>query len=117
MPHLGEVTGAWLAGRFDNDKMVSTFAIRSLSDSFDAAKLNKLLEIYHENILSYYKTVLFQETVNSLSDERSVPPDDAKAKFALVISSAVLAIAHLISTQNLSDALCSILMTYRHLEQ
>lgn len=97
-PLLKKVAGAWLAGQFDPDKSVAASANQSLIGTFGTDKIARFLQAYQEFMLEYYKNIIVNETVGSLSDERTVSADDAAAKFALVIGTAIFSIAQMLRT-------------------
>ncbi|KAL9010307.1 MAG: hypothetical protein Q9173_004747 [Seirophora scorigena] len=87
---MPDIAGPWLAGMFDGDKMVTNAATESLKQVFQTEeKLNNVWKLYLGSILGYCSDAVFKETTNTLSDERIVSPDDAFAKHARVIASAV----------------------------
>lgn len=87
---MPDIAGPWLAGMFDGDKMVTNAATESVKQVFQTEeKLNNVWKLYLGSILGYCSDAVFKETTNTLSDERIISPDDAFAKHARVITSAV----------------------------
>lgn len=89
--HLSKVVGAWLAGLYDNDRPV----LRSAQESFirvfpTEEKRNSVWKIYQTSILEFVDDVTLQQTPLTLSDERTVKLDDAEAKYARVVATAIL---------------------------
>lgn len=57
-----------------------------------------LWKIYQSSILDFVDDVLLQQTAQTLSDERTVKPDDAEAKYARVVGTALLLFNRIIGT-------------------
>lgn len=94
---MPKVVGVWLAGLYDNDRATSRAARDALKAVFTTEeKVGNVWRHYHSTILLYCTDVILNESVNSLSDERQVSPDDAESKFARVIATCVLTVGHLI---------------------
>ncbi|KAE8336618.1 hypothetical protein BDV24DRAFT_109510 [Aspergillus arachidicola] len=88
---LPKVIGAWLAGLYDNDRMVHRSAFESFTRVFSTEeKRNSVWKIYQSSILDFVDDVILQQTPQTLSDERTVKSDDAEAKYARVVGTAVL---------------------------
>lgn len=97
---MPDVAGPWLAGTFDGDKTVSKAARESLKQVFSSdEKLKNVWKVYLPSILQYCSEVILKETANTLSDERTVSPDDAFAKHARVVASAIQVVRHALGTQ------------------
>lgn len=95
---MPQVVGSWLSGANDPDKVVASNAQSSLRRVFPTPeKLASIGKIYQRSLLEYSKHAILEETVQSLSDERTVSPDDAEAKYARVVASNLLVIANLIT--------------------
>ncbi|KAJ5682594.1 hypothetical protein N7462_005759 [Penicillium macrosclerotiorum] len=89
-PHLPKVVGAWLAGLYDNDRPVHRSALESFTMIFTTdAKRNNVWKIYQSSILDFVDDVLLHQSPLTLSDERTVKRDDAEAKYARVVGSAL----------------------------
>ena len=87
----------WLAGQYDNDKSVS----RAANESFDSVfrseeKKSSVWHLYQVSILEFARDVVVKETISTLSDERTVSPDDASAKYARVVGASIMALSDLI---------------------
>lgn len=94
---MPRVIGVWLAGLYDNDRATSKAANDALKLVFSSEeKIAKVWKAYQADIVKYCTNVVLHETVDTLSDERQVSPDDAQNKFARVIATSVLALGHLI---------------------
>ncbi|EEA25585.1 hypothetical protein TMatcc_006184 [Talaromyces marneffei ATCC 18224] len=97
--HLAKVVGAWLAGLYDNDRLVSRLVVESISQVFPTdEKRNGLWKIFQTSILEFVDDVILHQTVLTLSDERIVKPDDAEAKYARVSATAILLLNRILST-------------------
>ncbi|KAK1146565.1 hypothetical protein N8T08_002995 [Aspergillus melleus] len=78
---LPKVVGAWLAGLYDNDKPVHRSALESFTRVFSTDEKRKgVWKVYQTSILDFVDDVILQQTPQTLSDERTVKPDDAEAK-------------------------------------
>ncbi|GAB1201767.1 hypothetical protein APSETT445_000359 [Aspergillus pseudonomiae] len=83
---LPKVIGAWLAGLYDNDRMVHRSAFESFTRVFSTEeKRNGVWKIYQNSILDFVDDVILQQTPQTLSDERTVKSDDAEAKSVYVL--------------------------------
>ena len=88
---MPKIIGAWLAGLYDNDKLVSRSSLESLTRVFSSEeKRNNLWRIYQRSILDFVQDVILCQTPLTLSDEKTVKPDDAEAKYARVAGTALL---------------------------
>ncbi|KAI9877231.1 MAG: hypothetical protein M1830_004467 [Pleopsidium flavum] len=84
--HMPNLVGAWLAGLHDNDRPVAKAAQDSFRHVFPTQhKMRAVWKVYQSPILEYSRDAILKETVQSLSDERTVSPDDAEAKYARVV--------------------------------
>lgn len=98
--HMAKIVGPWLCGLFDSDRGSARATLESLLKVFKSEeKLKTIWKAYHAAILEFCKTSVASESVYSLSDERWVVPDDAEAKFARIMATCCLAVAHLITNQ------------------
>lgn len=96
---MTKVVGPWLASLYDSDRMVIRAARDSLVAVFKSEdKLKSIWKLYSSIILKYCRNIVENERVYTLSDERSTSADDAEAKFARVMMTAVMEVAYLIST-------------------
>ena len=88
---LPKVIGAWLAGLYDSDRPVHRSALESFTRVFSTEeKRLGVWKVYQTAILDFVDDVIFQQTPQTLSDERTVKPDDAEAKHARVVGTAIL---------------------------
>lgn len=89
--YLPKVIGAWLAGLYDNDRPVHRTAVDSFTRVFSSdEKRLGVWNIYQSSILDFVDDVILQQTPQTLSDERTVKPDDAVAKHARVVGTALM---------------------------
>ena len=99
---MSKLVGPWLCGLFDSDRASARAVKESLLKVFKSEeKLGAIWKTLEAEILAFCRATVVSETVHTLSDERWVGPDDAEAKFARVMATCCLAVAHLISTQDL----------------
>lgn len=95
---LPRIIGAWLAGLYDNDQPVSRSALESLTRVFSSEeKRSNLWRIYQSSILDFVQDVILCQTPLTLSDERTVKPDDAEAKYGRVAGTALLLLNRILS--------------------
>lgn len=88
---------SWLAGLYDNDKSVSRAANESFYKIFNSEeKRRHVWRLYQSSILEYAQDVINKETANTLSDERTVSPDDAYAKYSRVVGAAIMMVNNLL---------------------
>lgn len=92
--YMPKLVGPWLSGQYDNDRGVARAATDALHSVFNSReKMKSVWRVYQGALLEYSVNVLTGETVSSLSDERSVSPDDAEAKFTRVMASTIFMLA------------------------
>ncbi|KAL8950264.1 MAG: hypothetical protein Q9222_003689 [Ikaeria aurantiellina] len=95
--YMRDVIGAWLSGSFDADKSVARAAQESIKDVFRTDdKIHGVWRVYVGPIIQYCSDAVFKETVLTLSDERTVNPEDASAKYARVIASSAAVIQYVL---------------------
>ena len=88
--YVPRVIGAWLAGIYDNDKLVLKAAQESIARSFPTEEKRKnIWRVYQSAILEFVKDAILRQTPLTLSDERTVRPDDAEAKYTRVVATAI----------------------------
>lgn len=88
--HIPKVVGAWLAGLYDNDKLVQRTAQESIDAAFATEeKKQGIWKVYQPQILDFVTDALLHQTPLTLSDERSVRPDEADAKYARVVGAGI----------------------------
>ena len=89
--------GAWLTGLQDNDKLAARAAQAAFQKVFPTDDKQKAVwRVYQRSILEYCREAILRENVRTLSDERTTSPDDAEAKYARVVSSALLTVTSLL---------------------
>ncbi|KAL8779784.1 MAG: hypothetical protein Q9213_006769, partial [Squamulea squamosa] len=104
--YMPDVVGAWLAGLFDGDKLVARAAQESVKQTFPTdEKVKNVWKLYLGSILQFCSDAVFKENVNTLSDERTVSPDDASAKHARVVAAACSVVQYILenSPQDVLD--------------
>ena len=91
------IVASWLAGLYDNDKAVSRAAREAFSRVFySEEKRANVWRVYQSSILDYSRNVIVKETIATLSDERTISPDDASAKFSRAIGAAIMMATNLL---------------------
>lgn len=91
------VAGAWLAGRFDNDRSVARAALASFNSVFPSEEKQRgVWVVFEKAILSYSRDAALEETPSTLSDERTVSPDDAEGKYARVVATSLSVVTNLL---------------------
>ncbi|KAL5117422.1 hypothetical protein ACEQ8H_004738 [Pleosporales sp. CAS-2024a] len=96
--HMPHSVGAWLCGLYDGDRSVVEATQSSLRHVFNTAeKIQNLRKAYQQPILAYCREAIDKESATTLSDERSVTPDDAEAKYSRVISACIALLGSLLS--------------------
>ncbi|OCK82799.1 RING zinc finger protein-like protein [Lepidopterella palustris CBS 459.81] len=94
--YMPKAVGAWLCGLYDNDRSV----VKSTQESFQQVfstpeKLQNIRRAYQQPILEYCRDAIDNESTQTLSDERTVSPDDAETKYNRVIASCISVIGSL----------------------
>lgn len=98
------VVASWLAGLYDNDKSVSRAANDSFHTIFNSEEKRKnVWRLYQSAILTYAHDVIVKETTNTLSDERTVSPDDAYAKYSRVVGAVIMMVKKLLEDTSSTD--------------
>ena len=69
-----------------------------LLDQTTDDKQKAVWRVYQQSVLEYCRDAILKESVRTLSDERTTSPDDAEAKYARVVGSALLTIASVLGT-------------------
>lgn len=88
---MPQIAGPWLAGLYDNDKSAARAAHESLKQVFASEeKMKGVWRVYQTAILEHATDTIINETIYSISDERTSSPDDASAKYTRVVGSAIL---------------------------
>jgi E3 ubiquitin-protein ligase listerin len=102
--YLSDVVGPWLLGTFDSDKVVSAAAQTALNQVFPTSEKRKtLLQRYHSQIISLISSIINEESIQTLSDERIVSVDEATAKYNRVLSAAIGLLSHMIAAMESAD--------------
>lgn len=91
------VLASWVAGLYDNDKSVSRAANEAFRQVFSSEeKRVNVWRVYQSSILQYTRNVIVKESIATLSDERTISPDDASAKYFRVAGAAVMMVTNLL---------------------
>lgn len=107
--YLPKVIGAWIAGLYDNDRQVQRSAVESFLRVFSTEeKRSGVWKIYQSAILDFVDDVILQQTPQTLSDERTVKPDDVEAKYARVAGTALLCLNRIIGQSPYAETEVSI---------
>ena len=94
---MSKVVGAWLAGLQDSDKSVARAAEEAFLKVFSTlTKQNAVWQVYQGAIINYCKCIILEESVRTLSDERTTSSDIAEAKYARVVGTAIFTIANVL---------------------
>ncbi|ESZ93342.1 hypothetical protein SBOR_6269 [Sclerotinia borealis F-4128] len=101
--HIPKIVGSWLAGTYDRDRAAARSATDGLTSFLDTdAKMNLFWKRCQNEILDYAEEAL-HETPDTLSDERSVPKEDADEKYYRVNSASVSLLANLLARLSNDD--------------
>ncbi|KAJ8061848.1 hypothetical protein OCU04_009640 [Sclerotinia nivalis] len=101
--YIPKIVGSWLAGTYDRDRAVARSATDGLTSFLDTdAKMNMFWNRCQNEILDYAEEAL-NETPYTLSDERSVPTEDANEKYFRVNSASVSLLASLLAKLSNDD--------------
>ncbi|KAI9801446.1 MAG: hypothetical protein M1833_002678 [Piccolia ochrophora] len=96
--HMPAVIGPWLAGLYDNDRPVAAAAQDAFNQVFPGQeKMRNIWKVYERAIMEHAQNAVFRETVLTLSDERTVSPDDAKAKHSRVVATGISLLTNMMS--------------------
>lgn len=95
---MPKIAGPWLAGVFDSDKAAANAAKDSLGLVFNTPeKIQGVRRTFHQSIVEYCKDATLNETVQTLSDERTISADDAQATFARVIATSIALVTSMLN--------------------
>lgn len=95
--HLPTIAGPWLAGTYDNDRAAAKAAQDALSLVFSSAeKVAGLKKTFQGAVVKYCRDAVVLETTKTLSDERTVSPDDAEGTYARVVATSLAVITSLL---------------------
>ncbi|KAF2878036.1 RING zinc finger protein-like protein [Massariosphaeria phaeospora] len=96
--YMPRAVGAWLCGLYDSDRSVAEATQHSLRQVFNTPeKIQNIRKAYQQPILEYCRNAIDRETALTLSDERTVSPDDAAAKYSRVISACIALLGSLLA--------------------
>lgn len=96
--HMSRIAGPWLAGAQDSDRAAAKAAQDALKHVFNTPeKLRNLGKAFQQPILEHCRDALLNETVQTLSDERSVSPADAQATYSRVVATSIAVISNLLN--------------------
>lgn len=97
MKYLKDSIPVLLLGIYDFESSVTNSTLKNLSKVFpDVTKVNNLWIMFQSEILNLADRVLNKETVESLSDDRFVPRDEADLKYLRLVNATISMISHLI---------------------
>jgi len=95
---MPKIAGPWLAGVFDSDKAAANAAKDALGLVFNTPeKIQGVRRTFHRSIVEYCKDATLNETVQTLSDERTISADDAQATFARVIATSIALVTSMLN--------------------
>ncbi|KAF2267433.1 hypothetical protein CC78DRAFT_530830 [Lojkania enalia] len=96
--YMPKSVGAWLCGLYDTDRSVVEATQNSLRQVFNTnEKIQNIRRAYQQPILGYCCNAIDRESALTLSDERTVSPDDAEAKYIRVISACIALLGSLLA--------------------
>jgi hypothetical protein len=96
--HMPKCVGAWLSGLYDTDRSVVEATQNSLRQVFSTPeKMQNIRKAYQQPILEYCRDAIDKESPQTLSDERTVSPDDMEAKYSRVVSACIAMVGSLVS--------------------
>ncbi|KAI4728358.1 hypothetical protein E4T49_03863 [Aureobasidium sp. EXF-10728] len=102
--HMSRIAGPWLAGAQDSDRAAARAAQDALKLVFNTPeKLQNLGKAFQQPILEHCRDALLNETVQTLSDERSVSPADAQATYSRVVATSIAVISNLLNDLALEE--------------
>lgn len=94
--HIPKIVGSWLAGTYDRDRAVSRAALDGITSFLDTdVKVDMFWKRCQVQILEYAQDAI-SETPQSLSDERTMTPDDVQAKYFRVVGSSISLVYNLL---------------------
>ncbi|KAF2821605.1 RING zinc finger protein-like protein [Ophiobolus disseminans] len=96
--YMPQSVAAWLCGLYDSDRSVVEATQSSLRQVFNTPeKIQNIRKAYQQPILEYCRDAIDKESVTTLSDERTVSPDDAQSKYSRVISACIALLGSLLA--------------------
>ncbi|OHE97290.1 hypothetical protein CORC01_07345 [Colletotrichum orchidophilum] len=100
---IPKIVGAWLAGLYDKDRVVSRAANDGLSSFLSSPEKIALFWNKCQSQILTYATDAIQETKDTLSDERSTTADDAEAKYLRVVGASLSLVLGLLQKLDSTD--------------
>ncbi|CZT43733.1 uncharacterized protein RSE6_03809 [Rhynchosporium secalis] len=95
---IPRIVGTWLGGTYDRDRAVARAANDGTKSFLDTpAKMALFFKRCETPILKYAQEAL-KETAQTLSDERTMSPDDMQAKYFRVVGSSISLLSNLLGT-------------------
>ncbi|KAI9892151.1 MAG: hypothetical protein M1814_001857 [Vezdaea aestivalis] len=108
--YMPSVIGPWFAGEFDNDRSASKAARDSFAAVFATEKKVELVrKSYAASILSYCIDAILAESPKTLSDPRTVSPDDADVIYTRLAGSCIAVISDYIARNSMTKSEAAIL--------
>jgi hypothetical protein len=96
--YMPQSVAAWLCGLYDSDRSVVEATQSSIRQVFNTPeKIQNIRKAYQQPILEYCRDAIDKESTTTLSDERTVTPDDAEAKYSRVISACISLLGSLLA--------------------
>jgi hypothetical protein len=101
---MSKCVAAWLCGLYDTDRSVVEATQNSLRLVFKTnAKIQNIRPLYQRQILEYCAAAIQNETPLTLSDERTISPDDAATKYSRLVSTCAALVGSLMSNLKPED--------------
>ncbi|CDR47087.1 CYFA0S28e00496g1_1 [Cyberlindnera fabianii] len=96
--YLKDTIPVLLSGTYDLDTSVCNSTVKNISRAFndDQTKINNLWIIFQNEILNFADQALNKETVDTISDDRFVPHDEAELKYLRLINATISMVSHMI---------------------
>ncbi|KAH8804720.1 hypothetical protein F5884DRAFT_796984 [Xylogone sp. PMI_703] len=94
--HIPKIVGSWLAGTYDRDRGVARAARDGVSSFLDTIEKQALFWKRCQAQILQYAQEAINETPETLSDERSVSPDDAQSKYYRVLGASLSLVLNLL---------------------
>lgn len=102
--YMPRLVATWLAGLYDNDKLVAKAAHDALVQVFATReKVQTVRKAYQEQILAIVRQIIENESPQTLSDERAISPDEALEKYNRVVTAAIGLFSSLLSNLSRED--------------
>ena len=101
---MPRICGPWLAGTFDHDRATARSALDALNSVFPTPeKVHGVWKTFQRSILEYCRDAVLYETVQTLSDERTVSSEDATTIYARVVATSLSVISGLVKDLSEQD--------------